>query len=558
MTDPPGRSSISSRLLVTGGIVAMALVLLMMGAVERSIRSIWLGDLDDHLAELGGVIVAGLGSGDDDAWITEVSARTGVRVTLIAPDGLVVADSHEEEAELENHGDRPEVLAALRGEVGHDTRLSESSGFAQRYVALPFPGLVVRVSTPTSVIEDRLADTRRVIAIAGVTVAALAIGLLILTSRRLARPLERLAAQAKAVASGDLMVEPERSSVTELDEMAVALSSIIRDLGGRIEEAERASSALEAVLSALPQATLLFDGDDTLVYANPAARVVLGEVPSGLLEMVRAARVGEVDPEEIDHGTTARRLRAVATRVDDSGRVVLVVSDVTERARLEAMRRDFVANASHELKTPVATAIASAEALQIALSRADPSAERFAARVAASARHLERLVSDLLDLSRLEQESPVLAPLDLGALVAEETVSARQRVEDNGLTLSVETIPVTISGDDAALRTAIRNLIDNAVRHTAAGGSIYVRVGSSDGFAVVDVADTGEGIPTADLDRVFERFYRVDTARSRETGGTGLGLAIVRHVVEGHGGRVSVTSELGQGSTFTVELPLRP
>lgn len=124
--------------------------------------------------------------------------------------------------------------------------------------------------------------------------------------------------------------------------------------------------------------------------------------------------------------------------------------------------------------------------------------------------------------------------------------------------MSVETIPVTISGDDAALRTAIRNLIDNAVRHTAAGGSIYVRVGSSDGFAVVDVADTGEGIPTADLDRVFERFYRVDTARSRETGGTGLGLAIVRHVVEGHGGRVSVTSELGQGSTFTVELPLRP
>src|SRR5690606_37409480 len=154
MTDPSGRSSISSRLLVTGGIVAMALVLLRMGAVERSIRSIWLGDLDDHLSELGGVIVAGSGSGDDDALITEVSARTGVRVTLIAPDGLVVADSHEEEAELENHGDRPEVLAALRGEVGHDTRLSESSGFAQRYVALPFPGLVVRVSTPNSVIED--------------------------------------------------------------------------------------------------------------------------------------------------------------------------------------------------------------------------------------------------------------------------------------------------------------------------------------------------------------------------------------------------------------------
>lgn len=566
MSDPAGRSSISSRVLVTGGIVAMALVLLMMGMVERSVRSIWLADLDEHLVDLGESVAAGLGAGDDDAWITEVSNRTGIRVTLIAPDGLVVADSHEEEAELENHGDRPEVVAALRGKVGHATRLSESSGFAQRYVALPFPGLVVRVSTPTSVIEDRLSDTRRVIAMAGVTVAALAIGLLVLTSRRLVRPLERLAAQAEAVAAGDLTVVPERSSVIELDQMAVALGSIVRDLGGRIDEAEQASSTLEAVLASLPQATLLFSGDDTLVYASPAAGEMLGRVPERLAslaplqlqEMIRSARSGSVAPQEMEHGLPARWLRAVASRVDDSGRVVLIVSDVTERARLEAMRRDFVANASHELKTPVATAIASAEALQIALSRDDPSAERFAARVSASARHLERLVADLLDLSRLEQESPVLAPVDLGALVVEETEGARQRVEDNGLTLSVETIPVTISGDDAALRTAIRNLIDNAVRHTAAGGSIYVRVGSSDGFAVVDVADTGEGIPTADLDRVFERFYRVDTARSRETGGTGLGLAIVRHVVEGHGGRVSVTSELGQGSTFTVELPLRP
>src|SRR5690606_5596109 len=161
------RSSISRRVLVTGGTVALALALLMLGMVERSVRSISLADLAEHPVGLGESGAGGVGAAGAEAGLTGVGTRAGAPVCLTSPDGLVVADSHEEEAELENHGDRPEVVAALRGEVGQATRLSESSGFAQRYVALPFPGLVVRVSTPTSVIEDRLSDTRRVIAMAG-------------------------------------------------------------------------------------------------------------------------------------------------------------------------------------------------------------------------------------------------------------------------------------------------------------------------------------------------------------------------------------------------------
>lgn len=564
MSDSPGRTSLATRLLVTGTIVAMALVLLMIGFVDRSIREIWLEDLDERLAGIGAAVGAGLSEGHEQALVSQVAEATGTRVTLITADGDVVADSHQDEAVMESHADRPEVIAALGGVRGVDTRLSRSSGFAQRYLALPaVNGVVVRVSTPVSVIEAQLAGTRQAVAMAGVLVAALAILLLVLFARRMVRPLGRLADQAQAIAGGDLGVEPVRSQVSELDRLALSLGAIVRDLGGRMAEAERASATLDAVLSAMPQGTLLYDGADRLVYANAAAGEILGAVsgdlgslaPFQLQEAVRNARSLGVQTRELDHGLPTRRLRAVVTPISPEGSVVLVLADVTERARLDAMRRDFVANASHELKTPVATAIASAEALQIALSRGDPSAERFAAQVASAAGQLERLVSDLLDLSRLEQEAPVLVPLNLGSVVSDEVERARARVEDNGLSLEVDAGEVQIAADEGAIRAAVRNLIDNAVRHTGRGGAIDVRVTASDGMALLEVADTGEGIPTADLPRIFERFYRVDSARSRETGGTGLGLAIVRHVAESHGGKASVKSELGAGSTFTVELP---
>ncbi len=564
MSDTAGQTSLATRLLITGTIVAMALVLLMTGFVDRSIRQIWLHDLDERLAGIGSAVRAGLSEGGEQALVSQVADATGTRITLVALDGDVVADSHQDEAMMESHADRPEVVAALGGVRGVDTRLSRSSGFAQRYVALPAAeGVVVRVSTPVSVIESQLGETRRSVAMAGVAVAALAILLLVLFARRLVRPVGRLADQAQSIAAGDLGVEPERSQVAELDRLAQSLGAIVRDLGGRMADAERASATLDAVLSAMPQGTLLFDDADQLLYSNSAAGDVLGTVPRDLgslapfqlQEAIRSARSDGAQTRELDHGLPARRLRAVATPISRSGNVVLVIADVTERARLEAMRRDFVANASHELKTPVATAIASAEALQIALSRGDSSAERFASQVASAAGQLERLVSDLLDLSRLEQETPELVALDLGAVVSDEVERARARVEDNGLSLGVEVAHVPVTADDGAVRTAVRNLIDNAVRHTGEGGAIEVRVYTREGMAVIEVADTGEGIPTADMARVFERFYRVDSARSRETGGTGLGLAIVRHVAESHGGRASVKSELGSGSTFTVQLP---
>jgi two-component system sensor histidine kinase SenX3 len=246
----------------------------------------------------------------------------------------------------------------------------------------------------------------------------------------------------------------------------------------------------------------------------------------------------------------------VATPFTGDDRVLLLVVDITERERTDTIRRDFVANASHELKTPVSTIIASAEALQIAVERGDPSASGFADRIEGSARQLDRLVGDLLDLSRLEKDKPELAPVRLDQLVRDEVERMRKEAEIRSIDVDLATEVVTAMVNHRDVAIAVRNVLDNAVRYTSEGGSIRVDVARDDDTATVSVTDTGEGIPTRDIDRVFERFYRVDSARSRATGGTGLGLSIVRHVAESHGGSVAVESELGVGSTFTMRVPV--
>lgn len=564
----PGRTSLAARLVLLGSLAVLVLVILVTGLVDRSIRGIWLDDLDSDLEGMARSAAAGLPAdpGSYQAWTDRVAEGGGVRVTLIDISGRVLADSDQDPGVMDNHLARAEVAAALTGVVGRDTRVSSSTGFDQRYVALPpRQDLIVRVATATSVIEAELDRTRRAIAGAALVGGLLGVALLGLFGRRIARPVTGLAENAQAVAAGDLTVSPPRSPVAEFDRLGQALSRIARDLGGRVADAEQASSLLEEVLGAISQGTVLLDPDDRVAYANPAAIQILGDSPTTLGALtphhlqsaVREAREkGEPVTSDVEHGRPTRRLRGTATPFVVDDRVLLVVVDVTERVRTDSIRRDFVANASHELKTPVATIIAAAEALQIALSRQDESAEKFATQIENSARQLDRLVADLLDLSRLERETPELSPIRLDAVVVEEVERVRARVDDNDLALEVEVSPVTVLGSERDVATAIRNLIDNAIRHTLRDGRITVTLSVEGADAVLRVTDTGEGIPTRDLDRVFERFYRVDSARSRATGGTGLGLAIVRHVAETHGGSAMAESELGKGSVFTVTLPL--
>lgn len=340
----------------------------------------------------------------------------------------------------------------------------------------------------------------------------------------------------------------------------------LTDLTGRLAAAADRLAEERSALEAMPEGLVLFDDAGRAALANPAATRLLGRTPQtaeGLLpldlrEAVRAARA-ERRPRtaELEVGAPPRLLRADAVPAAEDGAVLLVLRDVTEARRLEVVRRDFVANASHELKTPVASIRAAAETLRTAASEDPEAAARFGERIEREAVRLSRIVSDLLDLSRLETGGEAEAEeVALDALVDDEVERVRPAAEEAGVRLAFETEavpPVRGSARDLALMT--RNLLDNAVAYTRAGGRVDVALRREGDEVVLTVADTGIGIPSRDLDRIFERFYRVDRARSRETGGTGLGLSIVRHVVDNHGGSVRVRSELGRGSTFEVRLP---
>jgi signal transduction histidine kinase len=433
-------------------------------------------------------------------------------------------------------------------------------------VAIPAEDdLVLRLSASSREVAAETWPYRSSIILVSIVVGLLGLLLALWLARRMAQPVNKLADETRALADegGDHKVS--RSSVREIDELAMAITELDATSKARIKEAKLSSSTLEVVLEALPQGTVLLDESDTVVYANPSAQSLLGSVPSTLAglapfsfqDLVQEARaLGEQTTTIAEHGKPSRVLRGIATPFAEDGRVLLVIVDITERERAASVRRDFVANASHELKTPVSAIIASSEALQLAVQRGDASAVDFARQIEGSATQLDRLVADLLDLSRLERDEPELEPLNLGHLVREEVERVRIVAEERGIEVTVDLADVQVAGSRGDVAIAVRNLLDNAIRYTSSGGKIGAELESVGDEAVLRITDTGDGIPTRDIERVFERFYRVDNARSRATGGTGLGLAIVKHVVESHGGSVTVQSELGAGSTFTARLPV--
>jgi len=535
--------------------------------VEQSAREALLEELEKGLTQQA-VAVADLApSSGGQEFVDAVARNIEARVTLIAADGIVTGDSLRDPETMENHAGRPEVQAARQGRIGTDRRLSATTGFSQLYVAVPAPdGSVLRLSLPENTVEDRIGALRmRMVGVVGLA-AVLGVLAVALVGRRLAKPLVRLAGAAEAVAAGNLGVDVPRSSVEELDQLGRSIAAMSTELGTRLDDVEGERRTLGVVLDALPQGTLLVGTDDSVLYANRSLGALLGPIPDRLdklvpfriQEMVRRARqTGEVVDVDLEHGRPVRILRVIVSPFDDD-RVLAVVGDITERRRLDDVRRDFVTNASHELKTPVASILASAETLQIALEKAPDRVPQFAEQIVQAARSLSRMISDLLDLSRLEGGSAEFTPVEVGAVVAEVLDVLAGLAEHRGIALVGDTTPVTVEGSAADLALAIRNLVDNAIRYTETGGEVTVRLARHGDEAVVTVADTGSGIPQRDLDRVFERFYRVDAGRSRATGGTGLGLSIVRHVAESHGGRVGVESQLGAGSTFTLRLPALP
>jgi two-component system, OmpR family, phosphate regulon sensor histidine kinase PhoR len=561
---------------------AILLVLLALGVVlDRVLEGTFVDQLTSSLVSDARAVQEVLPTSPTPSLESEVvglGQAIGARITIIRTDGVVLADSEHDPVTMQNHRTRPEVQQALRGRIGEASRTSATLGIAFRYVALPpAAGRIVRVALPLTAVQARLRTVRVILAI-GFGAAALA-GILALAviGRGVSGPLRRITTSVEALgdpSAGEPGLDPAvpEEGTAEIALLARTVNRMRADVAERVQALENERAAREAILSALSEGVVLFETDGSVAYQNARTGELLGRAveavrrlaPVTLQELVAEAATGAPSRSvEVRAGPGSRTLLASAVPVPADGRVLLVLRDVTQARRADAVRRDFVANASHELKTPAASIRALAETMASA-AREDPDAVgRFAGQLEREAVRLSRIISDLLDLSRLEGAAGAGQQLRLDRLVANETERFRGEAAEAGLALEIRgngALPVRGSAGDLSL--LVGNLVRNAIQYTRPGGRIEVVTRPEAGpdgrprRAVLVVSDTGIGIPAKDRDRIFERFYRVDRARSRETGGTGLGLAIVKHVVENHGGSVSVLSELGQGSTFRVELPL--
>jgi len=401
--------------------------------------------------------------------------------------------------------------------------------------------------------------------VAGVlAVALLALVAWTVTSRRsLTRRLTTLAARL-----GDR--DAEVADGTRLEESISAVERAAAEAALRVDRSASGAERLAQALDALHQGVVLCDEEGLVVYRNLLAESFAGARHAEALaeqaigELLKVAAVeGEQRSRTVDlYGPPRRNLQITAVPLSDGNRsigAVAVIEDVSDRKRLEAVRRDFVANVSHELKTPVGALGLLAETL--ADEEDSAVIGRLAHRMQAEAIRVGRIIHDLLDLSRLEsEESPEREPVGVHVVVGQAVEQVRAAAEARGVDLEVAEIPrrITVPGDRRQLVSAVYNLLDNAVKYSEPGRPVHLRCATNGDWVELSVQDHGIGIPSRDYERIFERFYRVDRARSRETGGTGLGLAIVRHVATNHGGKVSVTSREGDGSTFVLRLPAGP
>ncbi|MDI6830250.1 MAG: ATP-binding protein [Actinomycetota bacterium] len=521
---------------------------------------------------------------DFDAYLESLASDLPARLTVIDASGRVLGDSDFPAEEMENHAGRPEVASALQGRTASARRESRTLRRDFIYAAAPVhvEGRVVGVTRVALEEED---VSPAVFGVWWIILAAFGALLMVVvaaslwTERSLTGELAAMREAASGLASGDLSRRVAEPGIEEFDALAKDFNAMADQVRRWIEEARSERGRLEALIDNISAGIMVTDSEARIAMLNHAAEEVMGlggvevegrrviEVFSSreLDIIISRAVEGEVVDEEIELLYPRRvNLRVKANPVKGSDEKVVstvsVIEDVTELSRLNRMRQDFVANVSHELRTPVATIRALADSLQGGALDDRERAERFLRDLGHEAARLSQLVEDLLTLSRLEARETSLQLEDF-----EPVGLVRDCLEDKGkmaerfgvrLELGEAGEELALVADRGLLRTAINNLLDNAIKYNRPGGRVRVSVREGDGAsALIEVEDTGIGIKREELPRVFERFYRVDRARSRETGGTGLGLSIVRHIVDLHGGTVEVRSAEGEGSTFTIRLP---
>jgi two-component system phosphate regulon sensor histidine kinase PhoR len=518
---------------------------------------------------------------DLQRWVRAISAEGGLRLTVVRSDGTVIADgarTAEQLTAMENHAERPEIRAALATGEGASVRRSGTTGQTYVYAARTVTDahgrlLVVRLAEPLAHLQSlrgQIAASMLLAALAG-GLASLVISLWI--DRHVFRPFYRLVKGASDLASGRAR-RVEVPDEEELAALALALNRLAETAEAQFAAVRGERDQLKAILASMAEGVLVVGADGRALLANPAffklfdlSGEVAGKTVLELLRQPELARIvddtlrlGEPQNGQIELQSPERRtllLASAALAGGDRGAVV-VTRDTTELTRVADMRRDFVGNVSHELKTPLAAIRGFAETLRDGALDEPPVARRFTDRILEQCRRLQALLDDLLTLSRLETVAlREREPVALDALVRHAADTLAPLAREKGVQVEVAaTGNPAVLGEADAIERLVLNLLENAIKYNRPDGQVTVHLSATGDDVLLEVTDTGIGIPPDALPRIFERFYRVDKGRAREEGGTGLGLAIVKHVAQAHGGQVEVDSRLGRGTTFRVRLPV--
>ena len=511
-----------------------------------------------------------------------------IRVTIIRQDGLVVGDTQADIEVLDNHSDRRELQDALFGGTGTSIRFSDSLGKNMIYVALPMVDLngqniVVRTSMAAQDVRSEISNIYLRLSLGAALFLLLITGLTLLWQRKMINPIDALRRAAEAYAGGDLDFYIRVKEPADLKMVADSMNEMARNLKNRITEITAQREELRTVLTSMVEGVIVLDSDLKIRELNPAALALTGSAAEetrgkSLLEAFRNTELHELAGKILSSGSIQEQdiLLSGETEIhlqvhgsvlphdstrssESSARLVLVLNDITRLMNLENMRRDFVANVSHELKTPITAVKGYLETLLDGALEDEKVNRKFTDAAAKQAERLNAIVEDLLSLSRLEHGSWTEDDLETCSLetIANNAIRACRikilQKDVNAFIQCEEDLIVRVNPH--LIEQAIVNLIDNAIKYSEQGSSIKILIEGRDNDAVFSIADEGIGIPAKDLPRVFERFYRVDKARSRELGGTGLGLAIVKHITMTHGGTVDAESTLGAGSKFSLLIP---
>ncbi|MBN1437655.1 MAG: PAS domain S-box protein [Sedimentisphaerales bacterium] len=529
---------------------------------------------------------------DESADLTELVVRLSelgrVRVTLISPSGYVLADSEHDPEAMLNHKDRPEIIDAMEEGRGYASRLSPTLQEKMMYFALPIHRdgqliMITRAAIPVNAVDDALAEIYGKMLLCGIGVSVLAALLCLYISRRISRPIEQMRHMAQKLADGHLDATLPKTDTTELSGLALTLNQMARQLHERIETVTAQRNEFEALLASMVEAVWAVDADGNVLAINQTAADLFG-VDAGAVqghsvpELARNAdlqkfvdeTLASSEPTEKDivfHrlGQTQVFQAHGAVLADSHGKkrgAVIVLHDITRIRQLENLRCDFAANVSHELKTPITSIKGFVETLLEDFGKDPEQTQRFLTIIARQTDRLNAIVEDLLSLSGIEEASEKgrveLEPKPVRTVLDAAVELAHVKADNKQIRLEVECeadVEVPLNAD--LLEQAVFNLVDNAIKYSPEGATVKIRAQVRGDNLEIQVEDQGMGIPAEHVERIFERFYVVDKARSRNLGGTGLGLAIVKHIAQAHHGKVSVASKMNSGSVFTISLPVR-